>query len=101
MYCKHQINFQHKDNTNDLKQIFQQELACMAVSSHNIHEDKHAGRVQDSGTGTICFGESTGYIKKVGCNNEGLGRWSWILLGGKRGITRESSQRIVCVKTRR
>ena len=39
------------------------------------------GRVQERGTGTICFGESTGYIQKTGCDSEELGRWSWILLG--------------------
>jgi hypothetical protein len=87
MYCKHPINFQHKDNKNDLKQMFQCELACTAVSAHNVHGAKIAGMVQEGGTGTICFGESTGYIKKNGRDKEGLGRWSWILLGGKMGTT--------------
>jgi hypothetical protein len=64
MYCKHCINFRHKENNNDLKQMFQRELACMAVSVYNIHEAKIAGRVQEGGTGTICFDESTGYMKK-------------------------------------
>jgi hypothetical protein len=63
MYCKHRINFRHKENKHDLKQMFQCELACTAVSAHNIHEVKVAGRVQEGGTGTICFGESTGYKK--------------------------------------
>jgi hypothetical protein len=63
MYCKHCINFRHKENKNDLKQMFQRKLACTAVSAHNIHEAKVVGRVQEGGTGTICFGESTGYIK--------------------------------------
>jgi hypothetical protein len=44
-YCKHQLNSCHKDNKNDLKQMFQRELACTAVLAHNIHESKHAGRV--------------------------------------------------------
>ncbi len=79
MYCEHRINFRHKENKNDLKQMFQHELVCTAVSAHNIHEGKVAGRVQEGGTGTICFGESTGYIKKTGRDSEGLGRWSWIL----------------------
>ncbi len=70
MHCKHCINFRHKDNKNDLKQIFQRKLACMAVLAHNVHEAKYAGRVQ-KGTGTICFGESTGYIKKTGQANKG------------------------------
>ena len=76
MYCKHQLNFHHKDNKNDLKQMFQRELACTAVFAHNVHKKKYAGWVQERGTGTICFGECTGYIRKVGRNNKGLGRWS-------------------------
>jgi hypothetical protein len=62
--------------------MFQRKLACPAVSAHNIHEAKVAGRVQEGGTGAICFGKSTGYIKKTGQDSKGLGRWSWILLGG-------------------
>ena len=27
MYCKHRLNFKHKDNKNDLKQMFQHKLA--------------------------------------------------------------------------
>jgi hypothetical protein len=82
MYCKHRINFRHKENKNDLKQMFQRKLACMAVSAHNIHEGKVAGRIQQGGTGTICFGKSTGYIKKTRQDSEGLGRWCWILFSG-------------------
>jgi hypothetical protein len=64
----------------------ERELACTAVSAHNVHEDKHAGWVQEKGTGAICFGKCTGYIKKVGQDKTGLGRWSWILLGGANGF---------------
>jgi hypothetical protein len=85
MYCKHRLNFRHKDNKNDLKQMFQRELACTAVSAHNVHEAKSAGRVQEGGTGTICFGDSVRYIKKTGWDKEGLGRWCWILLGKNNG----------------
>ncbi len=45
MYCKHHINFWHKDNKNDLKQMFQRELACTAVLANNVHEAKFAGRL--------------------------------------------------------
>ena len=38
--------------------------------------------MQEDGTGTVCFGDATGYIQKVGKDKEGLGRWSWILFGG-------------------
>ena len=85
LYCKHRLNFKHKENKNNLKQMFQRELACMAVAAHNVHEGKTAGRVQEGGTGSICFGEATGYIKKTGPDSEGLGRWCWILFSGEHG----------------
>jgi hypothetical protein len=85
MYCKHCLNFKHKENKNDLKQMFQQELTCTAVSAHNIHEGKVAGRVQEGGTGTICFEETTANIKKTGRDSKGLGQWSWVLYNGTNG----------------
>ncbi len=85
MYCKHCINFRHKDNKNNLKQMFQRKLACTAVSAHNVHKAKCTGRVQEGGTGTICFGDLVRYIKKTGRDNKGLGRWCWVLLGGNNG----------------
>jgi hypothetical protein len=85
MYCKQHLNLQHKENKNDFKQMFQQEIACTAVAAHNTHEGRQAGRVQEGGTGAVCFGDATGYIKKVGKDEEGLGRWSWILFGGLDG----------------
>jgi hypothetical protein len=85
LYCEHRINFWHKDNKNDLKQMFQQELACTAVAAHNIHKGRHTRRVQEGGTGSICFGDASRYVKKIGCDNKGLGRWCWILLGGADG----------------
>jgi hypothetical protein len=81
MYCEHRLIFWHKDNKINLKQMFQRESACTAISMNKLHEAKQAGMVQESGTGTICFGDCTDYIKKVVCNNKGLCRWSWILLG--------------------
>jgi len=85
LYCEHRINFRHKDNKNDFKQMFQRELACTAVAAHNAHESRNAGKVQEEGTGGICFGDATGYIRKVGRDKEGLVRWSLILLGGAEG----------------
>jgi len=85
LYCEHRLNFRHKDNKNDLKQMFQRELACVAVGAHNVHEAKIAGRVQEGGTGSICFGEAVGYVQKTGKDDEGLGRWSWLLLSGSNG----------------
>jgi hypothetical protein len=49
MYCKHKLNLRHKDNKNDFKQMFQREIACMAVAAHNIHESKHAGECKKAG----------------------------------------------------
>jgi hypothetical protein len=85
LYCEHRLNFKHKENKNDLKQMFQRELACPALAAHNVHEGKTAGRVQEGGTGSICFGEATGYVKKTGRDSEGLGRWCWILFSGAHG----------------
>jgi hypothetical protein len=85
MICKHHLNFRHKDSKNNLKQIFQRELACTAVSAHNVHEAKYAGRVQEGRSDTICFGKSTGFYTKIGQNEEDLGRWSWIRLSGTNG----------------
>jgi hypothetical protein len=85
MYCKHHINFRHKDYKNNLKQMFQRELTCTAVLAHNVHKAKCAGRVQEGGTGTISFGDLVGYIKKTGRDDKGLGRWCWVLLGGNNG----------------
>ena len=72
LYCEHRINFRHKDNKNDFKQMFQRELACTAVAAHNVHESRNAGKVQEEGTGGICFGDARGYIRKVGRDEEGL-----------------------------
>ncbi len=85
LYCKHRLNFRHKDNTNNLKQMFQNKLACTAIGAHNVHEARIAGRVQEGGTGSICFGNTVGYVKEKGKDEEGLGRWCWILLGGNNG----------------
>ncbi len=46
----------HKSNVNDFKQMFQQEIACTAIALHIVHEWQQAGRVQEGGTGAICFG---------------------------------------------
>jgi hypothetical protein len=93
LYCEHRINFQHKDNKNDLKQMFQQELACTAIATHNVYKDRDAKRVQEGGTGSICFGDASGYVKKVGRNNKGLRRWGWILLGGAEGHSLQPMQK--------
>jgi hypothetical protein len=85
LYCEHRLNLRHKANVNDFKQMFQREIACSAIAAHNVHEWQQAGRVQEGGTGAICFGDATGYIRKMGKDEEGLGRWSWILLGGSDG----------------
>ena len=45
---------------SNMEEVFQQELASTAVGAHNVHEAKIAGRVQEGGTGSICFGETVG-----------------------------------------
>jgi hypothetical protein len=85
LYCKHRLNFRHKDNKNNLKQMFQRELACTAIGAHNVHKTRIAGRVQEWGSGLICLGDTVGCVKKKRKDKEGLGRWCWILLGGNNG----------------
>ncbi len=87
LYCEHRLNLRHKENVKDFKQMFQRAIACTTVAAHNVHDWQQAGRVQEGGTGAICFGEATGFIRKVGKDKEGLGRWSWILFGGSDGHT--------------
>jgi hypothetical protein len=50
MYCKHPVNQQHKDNKNDIKQMFHWEIACTALTAHNTHEGNYAGQVQEGRT---------------------------------------------------
>ncbi len=65
--------------------MFQRELLCTVVSAHNIHEGMVAGRAQEGGTVTICFGESTRYIKKTGRDSKGLGHWCCMLYSEANG----------------
>jgi hypothetical protein len=64
LYSEHRLNLKHKDNKNNFKQMFQQEVACQAVTSHNVQDGM--ARVQEVGTGMVAFGDTTGYISKVG-----------------------------------
>ncbi len=80
LHSKHRLNLKHKDNKNNFKQMFQQEVACQAVASHNVHHGM--ARVQEGGTGMVAFGDTTGYISKIGKDPYGLGRWCWILYSG-------------------
>ena len=83
LYSKHCLNLKHKDNKNNFKQMFQREVACQAVASHNVHHGM--ARVQEGGTGMVAFGNTTGYISKVGKDPYELGRWCWILYSGSNG----------------
>ncbi len=83
LYSEHCLNLKHKDNNNDFEQMFQQEVACQAVTSHNVHHG--VARVQEGGTRMVAFGDTTGYISKVGKDQYGLGRWCWILYSGRDG----------------
>ena len=65
--------------------MFQQEITCTAVATHNPHEGQRAEQVQEGGEGAVCFRDAMGYIKNVGKDEEGLGHWCWILFGGLDG----------------
>ncbi len=83
LFCEHRLNLHHKDNKNDFKQMFQRKVACRAIAANNIHQN--VGRVQEGGTGMVSFGNSTGFITKMGRDPYGLGRWCWTLYGGGKG----------------
>ncbi len=83
LYSEHRLNLWHKDNTNNFKQMFQREVACKAISAHNVHHG--VSRVQERGTGIVAFGDTTGYVSKVGRDPYGLGRWCWTVYGGSEG----------------
>jgi hypothetical protein len=46
--------------------------------------------------GSICFGEVVGYVRKTGKDEEGLGRWCWLLLSGNNG----HQTRIISARTK-
>ncbi len=94
LYSKLRLNLKHKDNKNNFKQMFQREVACQVVASHNVHHSM--ARVQEGGTGMVAFGNTTGYISKVGKDPYGLGRWCWILYSGS---NRHRTKIIVAYKT--
>jgi hypothetical protein len=82
-YSEHSLNLWHKDNKNNFKQMFQQEVECKAIAAHNVHHG--VSRVQEGDTGMVAFGDTTGYISKVGKDPYGLGQWCWTLHGGSEG----------------
>jgi hypothetical protein len=83
LFCKHRLNYRHRDNKNNFKQMFQQEVACRAVATNNVHQN--IGRVQEGGTGMVLFGDLTGFITKTGKDPYGLGWWCWTLYAGSKG----------------
>jgi hypothetical protein len=83
LYSEHRLNLHCKDNKNNFKQMFQREVACKAITAHNVHHG--VSRVQEGATGMVAFGDTTGYISKVGKDSYGLGRWCWTLYGGSKG----------------
>jgi hypothetical protein len=83
LFCEHRLNLRHRDNTNHFKQMFQQEVACRAVATNNIHQN--IGRVEEGGKGMVLFDDLTGFITKTGKDPYGLGRWCWTLYKGSKG----------------
>ncbi len=63
--------------------MFQQEVACQAVVGHIVHIN--VSRSQEGGTGMAVFGDTTGYISKMGKDPHGLGRWCWTLYSRSNG----------------
>jgi hypothetical protein len=63
--------------------MFQWEVACIAIVAHNVHHG--VSRVQERVTGIVAFGNTIGYISKVGRDPYGLGLWCWTVYGGSEG----------------
>ncbi len=98
LYSEHRINLWHKDNKNNFKQMFQQEVACKAITAHNVHHG--VSRVQEGGTGMVAFGKTTGYyVSKVGRYPYGLGQWCWTVYAAVRDTIPESLLCIIHTKT--
>ena len=55
-------------------------------SSHNKH-DKEGGKYSYGGTLTLIKDQLTHQVKTTGADETGMGRWSWIQLVGKEGIS--------------
>jgi hypothetical protein len=83
LYSSHRLNLQHGDNKINFKQLFQREVACKAIAAHNVHH--RVSRVQEGGTGMVAFGNTTGYITKVGRDPYGLDQWCWTVYGDSKG----------------
>jgi hypothetical protein len=53
LFCKHRLNLRHRDNKNNFKQMFQQEVACRAVATNNVHQNIVLGPGRWDGDGII------------------------------------------------
>ena len=56
-----------------------------SVVSQNKNEGKDTGNKQRGGTSKIIKDSLAAYVKKLGTDHTGLGRWSWYLLEGEPG----------------
>ncbi len=53
LFYKHRLNLWHGDSKNNFKQMFQQEVACRAVATNNVHQKHWAGPGKWNGDGII------------------------------------------------
>ena len=89
-YNEHRLNLAHKDNKSGFSQLFSGgETEVRAVSAHNKHEARIAGRVQEGGTAMLLFGPLIQQydFEASGKDGSGLGRWVMMVFRGENGLT--------------
>jgi hypothetical protein len=59
--------------------IFDAYQGMRVMAAHNVHE-QHS-RYQQGGTLTASFTRLSGFVKAIGLDYTGLGRWSWVQVG--------------------
>ncbi len=78
-YNEHRQNLQLKSNRNGFRQMFDGgEMELRAIASNNVHKD--VGKFQEGGTTMMTYGKLIQQFdpEGSGCNNLGLGRWTFM-----------------------
>jgi hypothetical protein len=89
-YNKHRQNLRHQAYRNGFHQMFNwRETNLQAITSHNVH--RTVGKYQEGGTAMMSYGNLLQQFdpKESGCEDIGLGRWTYMrLVGDDRIVTR-------------
>jgi hypothetical protein len=77
------LNWKAMSRAGRLPEQFLSTNALRTIASYNTHEN--FGRKQRGGTFGLAFGQLATQVSKVGTDESGMGRWSWILVTGRNG----------------